>query len=165
MKALVYQGPGCRAWEDRTKPTIMRATDAIVRITTTTICGTDLHILKGDLPTVTSGRILGHEGVGFVEELGTNVLSFHKGDKVLISCITSCGRCSFCRKGMYSQCRTGGWLFGNRIARRANAENAPLVSTEAGPVTVRVRRTYEELVIAGSVSASSALAEKKRIEP
>jgi alcohol dehydrogenase len=115
MKALVYQGPGCRAWENRTKPTIMQATDAIVRITTTTICGTDLHILKGDLPTVTSGRILGHEGVGIIEELGTNVLSFHKGDKVLISCITSCGRCSFCRKGMYSQCRTGGWLLGNQI--------------------------------------------------
>jgi alcohol dehydrogenase len=115
MKALVYQGPGCRAWEDRPKPTIMEATDAIVRITTTTICGTDLHILKGDLPTVTSGRILGHEGVGIIEELGTNVLSFHKGDKILISCITSCGRCSFCRKGMYSQCRTGGWILGNRI--------------------------------------------------
>jgi len=115
MKALVYQGPGCRAWEDRTKPTIMEATDAIVRITTTTICGTDLHILKGDLPAVTSGRILGHEGVGIIEELGTNVLGFHKGDKVLISCITSCGRCSFCRKGMYSQCSTGGWLLGNRI--------------------------------------------------
>jgi carbon storage regulator CsrA len=115
MKALVYQGPGRRAWEDRTKPTILQATDAVVRITTTTICGTDLHILKGDLPTVTSGRILGHEGVGIIEELGTNVLSFHKGDKVLISCITSCGRCSFCRKGMYSQCRTGGWILGNRI--------------------------------------------------
>ena len=115
MKALVYQGPGCRAWEDRTKPTILQATDAIVRITTTTICGTDLHILKGDLPTVTSGRILGHEGVGIIEELGTSVLSFHKGDKVLISCITSCGRCNFCRKGMYSQCRTGGWILGNRI--------------------------------------------------
>ena len=76
MKALVYQGPGCRAWEDRPKPTIMEATDAIVRITTTTICGTDLHILKGDVPTVTNGRILGHEGVGMIEELGTNVFSF-----------------------------------------------------------------------------------------
>ena len=93
----------------------MEATDAIVRVTTTTICGTDLHILKGDVPTVTSGRVLGHEGVGIIEELGTNVLSFRKGDKVLISCITSCGRCRFCRKGMYSQCRTGGWLLGNRI--------------------------------------------------
>ncbi len=115
MMALVYQGPGCRAWEKRTKPTILQETDAIVRITTTTICGTDLHILKGDVPTVTSGRILGHEGVGIVEQVGTNVLDFHKGDKVLISCITSCGRCSFCRKGMYSQCQTGGWILGNTI--------------------------------------------------
>ena len=115
MKALIYHGPGMRAWEDRPKPAIAEAADAIIRITTTTICGTDLHILKGDLPTVTSGRILGHEGVGIIDELGTNVLSFHKGDRVLISCITSCGRCSFCRKGMYSHCRTGGWILGNQI--------------------------------------------------
>jgi len=115
MKALVYHGPGGRAWEDRPKPTIMQATDAIVRIASTTICGTDLHILKGDLPTVTSGRILGHEGVGIIEELGAHVVSFHKGDRVLISCITSCGRCSFCRKGMYSHCCTGGWILGNQI--------------------------------------------------
>lgn len=115
MKALVYHGPGKRAWEDRPKPTILQTTDAIVRITTTTICGTDLHILKGDVPTVSSGRILGHEGVGIIEEVGTGVLDFHKGDKVLISCITSCGRCSFCRKGMYSHCRTGGWILGNQI--------------------------------------------------
>jgi len=115
MKALVYRGPGMRAWEDRPKPVILDETDAIVRIIATTICGTDLHILKGDLPSVANGRILGHEGIGNIEELGTNVSSFHKGDKVLISCITSCGRCSFCRKGMYSQCRTGGWILGNRI--------------------------------------------------
>jgi alcohol dehydrogenase len=115
MKALVYHGPGRRAWEDRAKPTIQQSTDAILRITTTTICGTDLHILKGDLPAVTSGRILGHEGVGIIEDLGTNVITFHKGDKVLISCITSCSRCSFCRKGMYSHCQTGGWILGNQI--------------------------------------------------
>lgn len=115
MKGLVFGGPGIRAWEDRPKPTILEATDAIVRITTTTICGTDLHILKGDVPTVTNGRILGHEGVGIIESLGTNVLSLHIGDKVLISCITSCGRCSFCRKGMYSHCRICGWILGNRI--------------------------------------------------
>jgi len=115
MKALVYHGPGCRVWEERPKPAIMQATDAIVQITTTTICGTDLHILKGDLPTVASGRILGHEGVGIIEDLGTSVAGFRIGDKVLISCITSCGRCSFCRKGMYSQCRDGGWILGNRI--------------------------------------------------
>ena len=115
MKALVFHGPNNMALEEVPKPTIIKPTDAVVRITTTSICGTDLHILKGDVPTILSGRVLGHEGVGIIEEVGTNVLDFHKGDKVLISLITSCGRCSFCRKGMYSHCRTGGWLLGNSI--------------------------------------------------
>lgn len=115
MMALVYHGPGKRAWEERPKPKILEATDAIVRITTTTICGTDLHILKGDVPTVGQGRILGHEGVGVIEEVGAGVSDFHEGDKVLISCITSCGRCRFCRKGMYSHCTKGGWILGNEI--------------------------------------------------
>ncbi len=115
MKALVFHGPGKLALEDRPKPAILLTTDAIVRITTTTICGTDLHILKGDVPAVLDGRILGHEGVGIVEEVGTNVLDFKKGDKVLISLITACGRCRFCRKSMFSHCRTGGWLLGNSI--------------------------------------------------
>lgn len=115
MKALVYHGPGIRGWEDRPKPAIMEATDALVRLTTTTICETDLHILKGDVPSVAAGRILGHEGVGIIESLGTNVISLHKGDKVLISSVTSCGRCGFCRKGMYSRCDLGGWILGNQI--------------------------------------------------
>ena len=115
MKALVFHGRNSLALEDRPKPTIIQATDAIVRITTTSICGTDLHILKGDVPTIADGRILGHEGVGIIEEVGANVLGFHQGDRVLISLITSCGRCSFCKKGMYSHCRTGGWLLGNSI--------------------------------------------------
>lgn len=115
MKALVYHGRGNRSWEDKQKPKVIDATDAIVRVTTTTICGTDLHILKGDVPAVTDGRILGHEGVGVIDEVGANVASFHKGDRVLISCVTSCGRCSFCRKGMFSHCRSGGWILGNTI--------------------------------------------------
>ena len=115
MKALVYHGPGKRAWEEKPRPTIKDAADAIVRITTSTICGTDLHILKGDLPTVTDGRILGHEGIGIVEEVGPGVSSFKKGDKVLISCVTACGKCDFCRKSMYSHCRHGGWILGNTI--------------------------------------------------
>ena len=115
MKGLVFHGPNRLALEDRPKPTIIQATDAIVRITTTTICGTDLHIQKGDVSTIADGRILGHEGVGIIEEVGKNVFSFHKGDKVLISLITSCGRCNFCKKGMFSHCRTGGWLLGNSI--------------------------------------------------
>ncbi len=115
MKALVFHGPGVRVWEDKPRPRIEKPTDAVVRITTSTICGTDLHILKGDVPTVEKGRILGHEGVGIVEEIGTAVATFRKGDKVLISCITACGKCDFCRKAMYSHCRDGGWILGHRI--------------------------------------------------
>src|SRR6202051_3969311 len=115
MKALVYHGPGKRAWEDRPRPTIKEPGDAIVRVTTSTICGTDLHILKGDLPSVTDGRILGHEGIGVIEQVGTGVSEFHVGDKVIISCVTACMKCDFCRKGMYSHCRHGGWILGYTI--------------------------------------------------
>src|SRR5271170_2341686 len=95
MKALVYHGPGNRAWENKPRPTLQDPGDAIVRITTSTICGTDLHILKGDLPVVTPGRILGHEGIGVVEEVGGGVSEFHVGDKVIISCVTACLKCDF----------------------------------------------------------------------
>jgi alcohol dehydrogenase len=115
MKALVYHGPAQRSWEQKPKPRIKDATDAVVRITTTTICGTDLHIMKGDVPSVTDGRILGHEGVGIVEETGTAVTGIRKGDTVLISCITSCGRCAACKRAMYSHCKDGGWILGNTI--------------------------------------------------
>ena len=116
MQALVYQGPGKYAVEDKPKPTLRAATDAIVKITKTTICGTDLHILKGDLPAVTAGRILGHEGVGIVDQVGTNVASFKVGDHVIVSCVTSCGRCINCKKGMPSHCSNeGGWILGNLI--------------------------------------------------
>ncbi len=115
MKALVYHGPGKKSWEEMPKPSIQLPTDAIVRIYKTTICGTDLHILKGDTPEVTDGRILGHEGVGVIEEVGGGVTSFKKGDHVLISCITSCGKCEYCKKGMYSHCENGGWILGHLI--------------------------------------------------
>jgi alcohol dehydrogenase len=115
MKALVFHRPNSLALEDRPKPTLIEPTDAIVRVTTTSICGTDLHILKGDVPTITDGRILGHEGVGIIEAVGMDVLGFHKGDKVIISLITSCGKCSFCKKAMYSHCLNGGWRLGNSI--------------------------------------------------
>jgi alcohol dehydrogenase len=115
MKALVYHGPGQRAWEETPRPAIRHATDAIVRVTTSTICGTDLHILKGDLPSVTPGRILGHEGIGVVIEVGTAVTAVRPGDRVIISCVTACGKCDYCRKGMYSHCRDGGWILGNTI--------------------------------------------------
>jgi alcohol dehydrogenase len=115
MKALVYHGPGRKSWEAKPKPVVKEPTDAIVRITTSTICGTDLHILKGDVPTVTDGRVIGHEGVGVIEAVGGGVANFKPGDRVLISCITSCGKCSYCKQGMYSHCRNGGWILGNRI--------------------------------------------------
>ncbi|HLK05562.1 MAG TPA: zinc-dependent alcohol dehydrogenase family protein [Candidatus Acidoferrum sp.] len=115
MKALVYHGPGKCEWEDKPRPTIQQPGDAIVRITTSTICGTDLHILKGDLPSVIDGRILGHEGIGVVEEVGPGVSEFHAGDKVIVSCVTACLKCDFCKKSMYSHCRHGGWILGCKI--------------------------------------------------
>lgn len=130
MKALVYHGPGKRAWEEKPTPVVKEVADAIVKIARTTICGTDLHILKGDVPTVTAGRILGHEGVGVIEEVGPAVSSFKKGDRVLISCITSCGRCDACKKGMYSHCANGGWILGNTIdGTQAEYVRIPLADT------------------------------------
>lgn len=115
MKAVVYGGPGERTLEEVPVPAVQAPTDAIIRITRTTICGTDLHILKGDVPAVTPGRILGHEGVGVVEEVGEGVSNFKKGDRVLISCVTSCGKCEYCKKQMYSHCEDGGWILGHLI--------------------------------------------------
>jgi alcohol dehydrogenase len=115
MKALVYHGPGKRAWEDKPKAVIKEASDAVVKIARTTICGTDLHIMKGDVPAVTDGRILGHEGVGVIEEVGSAVSRWKAGERVIISCITSCAKCDACKKGMYSHCASGGWILGNTI--------------------------------------------------
>ena len=115
MKALVYLGPGAKALQERPKPVLTAADDAIVKIVKTTICGTDLHILKGDVPSCAPGRILGHEGIGVVEAVGAACTSFKPGDRVLISCISSCGKCDYCRRGMYSHCVVGGWILGNTI--------------------------------------------------
>jgi alcohol dehydrogenase len=116
MKALVFDGPGRRSWKEVADPTILDPEDAIIRVDAVTICGTDLHILKGDVPTVDGGRILGHEAVGTVTELGAGVRGISVGDRVLISCISSCGRCRYCREGMYGQCLGGGgWILGHRI--------------------------------------------------
>jgi alcohol dehydrogenase len=115
MKALVYNGPGKKAVEDRPIPNITEPTDAIIKIAKTTICGTDLHILKGDVPTCAPGRVLGHEGVGIVETVGAAVTAFKPGDHVIVSCISSCGKCDYCRRGMYSHCVSGGWILGNKI--------------------------------------------------
>ncbi len=135
MKALVYHSPGRKGLEDMPKPMLKETTDALVRITKTTICGTDLHILKGHVPTVTEGRILGHEGIGVIEEAGTGVTRFHQGDHVLISCITACGKCEYCRRGMCSHCEQGGWTLGNTIdGTQAEYVRIPWADTSLHPI-------------------------------
>lgn len=115
MKALVYQGPGKKDWIEKAKPEVQKPTDVIVKITRTTICGTDLHILKGDVPAVTEGRTLGHEGVGVVEAVGSAVENFKPGYTVLVSCVTSCGKCANCKRQLYAHCADGGWILGHLI--------------------------------------------------
>jgi len=135
MKALVYHGPGKKQLEDVPKPEVRDAGDALVRVTKTTICGTDLHILKGDLPTVAPGRILGHEGIGVVEDIGAGVGRFKQGDRVLISCITACGKCEYCRRRMPSHCEQGGWILGNTIdGTQAEYVRIPFADTSLYPL-------------------------------
>lgn len=171
MKALVYGGPGKKTLETRPRPTIVASTDAIVKIVKTTICGTDLHILKGDVPTCTPGRILGHEGVGIVESVGANVTEFEPGDRVLVSCITSCAKCPACKRGMYSHCADGGWILGHLIdgtqaeyVRIPHADTSlhavPLGSDEDGLVMLSdiLPTGYECGVLNGKVSPGSTVA-------
>jgi alcohol dehydrogenase len=131
MKALVYHGPGRRSWDEVPDPTIQEPTDAIVRIDSSTICGTDLHILKGDVPAVKPGTILGHEAVGTVVEVGSAVTTLQAGHRVLVSCITSCGRCRFCKEGHYGLCTGGGgWIFGHLIdGLQAELARVPFADT------------------------------------
>lgn len=136
MKAIVYHGVGQRSWEDVPDPQILEPTDAIVRVDSVTICGTDLHILKGDVPAVTDGRILGHEAVGTVTEVGDGVTNLRPGDRVLVSCITACGRCGYCREGSYSQCQGGGgWILGHLIdGTQAEYVRVPFADTSTHPI-------------------------------
>lgn len=115
MKALVYHGPGKKEWENVPDPGLVKDTDALVRIESTTICGTDLHVLKGDVATVEPGRVLGHEAVGTVMEAGAGTTTVKEGDRVLLACVSACGRCRYCRVGNYGQCQDeeGGWVLGN----------------------------------------------------
>ncbi|MHB1172774.1 MAG: zinc-dependent alcohol dehydrogenase family protein [Lacisediminihabitans sp.] len=145
MKALVYKGPGQKSWEDVPDPVIKEPTDIIVKIDTTTICGTDLHILKGDVPTVTPGRILGHEGVGTITEVGSAVTSLKVGDQVILSCISACGHCDYCKQGVFSHCLGGegapgiGWIFGHLIdGTQAEYVRVPYAETSVYPLPAGV---------------------------
>jgi alcohol dehydrogenase len=140
MHALVYHGPGVKAWEEVPAPTIINDTDAIVRVDATTICGSDLHILKGDVPEVTDGRILGHEAVGTVEAVGASVKNVHAGDRVLVSCITACGACRYCREARYGQCvGGGGWILGHNIdGTQAEYVRVPFADTSTYPMPAGV---------------------------
>ena len=140
MRALVYHGPGNKSWDEVPKPTLEADTDAIVRVDAVTICGTDLHILKGDVPAVTDGRILGHEAVGTVESIGTGVKNVKPGDRVLVSCITACGSCRFCREGRYGQCLGGGgWILGHLIdGTQAEFVRVPFADTSTYAVPAGV---------------------------
>ncbi|MGV9714243.1 zinc-binding dehydrogenase [Gordonia sp. NPDC003424] len=174
MKALVYHGPGNKSWEDVPDPTIQDPTDAIVKVETTTICGTDLHILKGDVPAVTDGRILGHEGVGVVTEVGPECTKVAVGDRVIISCITKCGTCEYCASGMTAHCQTVGgigWIFGHLIdgtqaefVRVPFADNGliPLpdgVTAEQGAMLSDILPTgYEIGVLNGAVKEGDVVA-------
>jgi alcohol dehydrogenase len=116
MKAMVYNGPGEKSWTDVPMATLRDATDAVIRVDMTTICGSDLHILKGDVPEMAKGRILGHEAIGTVESVGASVTSIKAGDRVIVSCVSACAKCRFCREGRYGQCLNGGgWILGHLI--------------------------------------------------
>ena len=138
MKALVYHGPGSKAWESKEDPRIQQPTDIVVKVDTTTICGTDLHILKGDVPAVTDGRVLGHEAVGTVVETGAAVDGLAEGDRVLVPAITSCGRCDACKRGIPAHCETVGgigWIFGHLIdGVQAEYARVPYAETSVHPV-------------------------------
>jgi alcohol dehydrogenase len=172
MKALVYHGPGQKSWESVPDPVIEAPTDAIVRITSSTICGTDLHILKGDVPEVTPGTVLGHEAVGVVVETGAAVTTLHAGDKVLVSCISACGRCRFCKEGHYGLCSGGGgWILGHTTdGVQAELARIPFADTSLYPVPESLTdeqvlfladilpTSYEVGVLNGKVDAGDTVA-------
>jgi alcohol dehydrogenase len=151
MKALVYHGPGEKAWEDVPDPVIQESTDAIVRVEAVTICGTDLHILKGDVPEVARGRVLGHEAIGTVEQVGPGVTMIAPGDRVLVSCISACGRCEYCRDGHAGQCTGGGgWIFGHLIdGTQAEYVRVPFADTST--YRVPAGATDEEILMLADI--------------
>jgi alcohol dehydrogenase len=174
MKALVYHGPGQKSWEDVAEAEILDATDVVVRVDTTTICGTDLHILQGDVAAVTDGRILGHEAVGTITEIGSAVKGFSVGDRVLVPAITKCGRCEYCQQGMPSHCQTVGgigWIFGHLIdGTQAESVRVPFADTSLYAIPADVANEqaifladslptgYEVGVLAGGVRPGDTVA-------
>lgn len=155
MRAMVYHGPGHKDWEEVADPEITDDGDAIVAVDTVTICGTDLHILKGDVPAVASGRILGHEAVGTVEEVGDAVHTLRPGDRVLVSCISACGTCRFCREGHYGQCLSGGgWILGHKInGTQADYVRVPFADNSAYPIPCGV--PDEEILMLADILPTS----------
>ena len=155
MRAVVYHGPGNKSWEETPDPQVRDDTDAIVQVDSVTICGTDLHILKGDVPAVTDGRILGHEAVGTVTEVGAGVKNVRTGDRVLVSCISACGRCRYCRDGMYGQCLNGGgWILGHRIdGTQAEYVRVPFADNSTNQVPAGV--TDEEVLMLADILPTS----------
>ena len=155
MKALVYHGPGQRRWEEVPDPVLQHATDAVVRVDAVTICGTDLHILRGDVPAVTPGRILGHEAVGTVTAVGDAVQTLAVGDRVLVSCITACGACRYCRTAGYGQCLGGGgWILGHRIdGTQAEYVRVPFADNSTHKVPDGV--TDEQMVLLADILPTS----------
>ncbi|CCM01060.1 uncharacterized protein FIBRA_03108 [Fibroporia radiculosa] len=150
MRALVYHGKEKCGVVERPKPTVSAPTDAVVKLSKTTICGTDLHILKGDVSSVQPGRILGHEGLGTIESVGTSVSMFKPGDRVIISCITSCGTCAMCRRRIASHCTTGGWILGNTIDG-TQAEFVRIPHADASLYRLPTGADEDELVMVSDV--------------
>ncbi len=151
MRAVVYHGPGSKAWEEVPDPVLVDDTDAIVRVDAATICGTDLHILEGDVPGVTAGRILGHEGVGTVLEVGSAVRNLSPGSRTLVSCITACGSCRFCRESRYGQCQGGGgWILGRLVdGTQAELVRVPFADTSTFSIPAGV--TDEEVLMLADI--------------
>jgi alcohol dehydrogenase len=151
MRAVVYHGPGKKSWDEVEDPAVQEDTDAVVRVDTVTICGTDLHILKGDVPAVTDGRVLGHEAVGTVTEVGSGVKNVLPGDRVLVSCISACGRCRFCRESRYGQCLGGGgWILGHRIdGTQAELVRVPFADNSTYPIPEQV--TDEQVLMIADI--------------
>jgi len=165
MKAFVYHGPEKMSLDQVPKPTIIKPTDAIVKVTTSTICGTDKHIRHGGMPEVEPGRIIGHEFCGIVEEVGSSVNKFKKGDKVAVSCVTQCMDCYYCRRGMYSQCTTGSWIFGYMIDG-CQADYVRVPYADSGMYIIPDSLTDEDVLFVGDILSTGYFgAENGNIQP